>query len=117
MSLSYDISASGTCGVLSLKGRIISDDDLSGIMLQVERTIVLGKKTWLCDLSELTYCNSTGLNLFVRILTKSRNAGGDCALINVQPGVKQLFDISRLSEIFTSYASIDEALNRYNTVS
>jgi anti-sigma B factor antagonist len=95
----------------------MSDEHLSEIILQAERLIALGKKYWLCDLSELEYCNSTGLNLFVRLLTKSRNAGGDCALVNLQPGVRKLFELSKLNEIFTGYASLEEALERYNTVS
>jgi len=105
------------CGILLLSGKIMSDESLPEIIAQVEEQIALGKKIWLCDLSELTYCNSTGLNLFIRILTKSRNAGGDCALINLQPGVRKLFELSKLNEIFTSYASMDEALERYNTIS
>jgi len=95
----------------------MSDELIPEIIAQVEAQIALGKKNWLCDLSTLTYCNSTGLNLFIRILTKSRNAGGDCALINLQPGVRKLFELSKLNEIFTSYASLDEALERYNTIS
>jgi anti-sigma B factor antagonist len=102
--------------MLRLKGRILSDEGLSEVVAGVATGIAAGKHNWLCDLSELTYCNSTGLNLFVRILTKSRNAGGDCVLINLQPGVRQLFERSRLNEIFTSYASVEEALSRYNTI-
>lgn len=116
MTLTYDITSSETCGILRLEGRIISDEGLSDIIAQVEQIIAQGKHTWLCDLSGLTYCNSTGLNLFIRILTKSRNAGGDCVLINLQPGVRQLFELSKLNEIFTSYASLEEALQRYNTI-
>jgi anti-sigma B factor antagonist len=96
---------------------MLSDEHLPEIIQQVGQTIALGKKYWICDLSELTYCNSTGLNLFIRILTKSRSAGGDCTLVNLQPGVRQLFELSKLNEIFTSYASLEEALARYNTVS
>lgn len=117
MQLSFDITSTPLCGILRLSGRILTDEHLPEIMAEVERNIALGKKIWLCDLSELTYCNSTGLNLFIRILTKSRNAGGDCALINLQPGVRSLFELSKLNEIFTSYASLEEALERYNTVS
>lgn len=117
MQLSIDITATPTCGILRLSGRILSDEHLPEIIVEVERTIALGKKNWICDLSELTYCNSTGLNLFIRILTKSRNAGGDCVLVNLQPGVRSLFELSKLNEIFTSYASVEEALERYNTVS
>jgi len=116
VGLQYDISSSSTCGILLLEGRIISDEGLSEIIEGVEKNIAEGKNTWLCDLSKLSYCNSTGLNLFIRILTKSRNAGGDCVLINLQPGVRQLFELSKLNEIFTSYASLQEALDRYNTI-
>lgn len=112
MELTYDIPSSKTCGMLRLKGRILSDEGLS----EVVAGIAAGEHNWLCDLSELTCCNSTGLSLFVRIFTKSGNAGGDCALINLQPGVRQLFGLSRLNEIFTSYASVEEALSRYNTI-
>lgn len=103
--------------MLKLTGRILSDEKLPEITQKVDYYIALGHKNWVCDLSELTYCNSTGLNLFVRILTKSRNAGGDCVLVDLQPTVKKLFELSRLNEIFTSYTSTEEALARYNTVS
>lgn len=95
----------------------MSDEGLTDIMQQVEQTIAMGKSNWLCELSDLAYCNSTGLNLFIRILTKARNAGGDCALINPQTGVQKLFELSKLNQIFTNYASLDEALDSYNTVS
>ena len=117
MSLRFDITSTPACGILRLSGRILSDENLQEILQQVDETIAAGKKWWLCDLSGLEYCNSTGLNLFVRLLTKSRSAGGDCVLINLQPGVKKLFELSKLIEIFTSYASLEEAIERYNTVS
>ena len=117
MQLTFNITVVPTHAVLKLSGRILSDEGLADILSQVETTIAAGSKNWLCDVSELTYCNSTGLNLFVRILTKSRSAGGDCSLVNLQPGVQKLFELSKLNEIFTSYASIEEAMERYNTIS
>jgi anti-sigma B factor antagonist len=95
----------------------MSDETLPEITQKVDEHIARGHKYWVCDLSELGYCNSTGLNLFVRILTKSRNAGGDCVLVDLQPSVKKLFELSKLNEIFTSYTSTEEALARYNTIS
>jgi anti-sigma B factor antagonist len=95
----------------------MSDEHLPEIIQQVEKNSASGQKNWLCDLSKLTYCNSMGLNLFIRILTRSRTAGGDCVLVGLQPGVLRLFELSKLNEIFTSYASLEEALERYNTVS
>lgn len=116
MSLSHDIKVEQTCGILRLSGRMLSDDGISDVISGVESHIAKGAKNWVCDISGLSYCNSTGLNLFVRILTKSRNAGGDCALIGMQPTVRQLFELSKLNEIFTTCASVEEALGRYNTI-
>ncbi|HLP55454.1 MAG TPA: STAS domain-containing protein [Fluviicola sp.] len=117
MQLTFDITVLPTHAVLKLSGRILSDEGLAEVLAKVETAIAAGSKNWLCDLGELSYCNSTGLNLFVRILTKSRSAGGDCALANLQPGVQKLFELSKLNEIFTSYASTQEATERYNTIS
>lgn len=117
MQLTFDITSAPGYGILRLSGRILSDEKLPEVLTQVESAIANGSTYWLCDLSQLTYCNSTGLNLFIRVLTRARIAGGDCALCGLQETVRKLFELSKLNEIFTSYASLDEALNRYNTIS
>lgn len=117
MQLTFDITSTPVCGILRLSGRILSDEQMPEILTQIDAAIAAGTKNWLCDLSKLTYCNSMGLNLFIRLLTRARNSGGDCILSGLQPGVQKLFELSKLDEIFTSYASEEEALNRYNTIS
>lgn len=109
MSLTVDIKTEGVIGIIALSGRIISDDQLNDILSKVEQAIASGTKSWICELTQLTYCNSIGLNLFIRILTKARNAGGDCSLVNLQPHVEQLFKLSKLSEIFSAFKTIEEA--------
>ena len=116
MALSFEITSTPGCAILSLKGRIITDEYLSEIIAQVENGILQGTNNWVYELSQLEYCNSIGLNLLVRTLTKARNAGGDCVLVNLQPGVKKLFELSKLNQIFTAFDSLDEAKARYNTI-
>lgn len=114
MQVSAHITIAPSSAVLQLSGRILSDEGLSAILADVDKAIASGARNWICHLKELSYCNSTGLNLFVRVLTKSRNAGGDCILAEVQPGVAKLLELSKLNEIFTSYASLEEAVARFN---
>jgi anti-anti-sigma factor len=109
MSANYHVNASGANGVVTIKGRIMSDDGMSTCFDEVAVASAKGTKHWVCDASELEYCNSTGLNFFVRMLTRSRNNGGDCALVGLQPNVAKLFQLSKLNEIFTSYATLEEA--------
>jgi anti-sigma B factor antagonist len=115
MELSFDISVTPACAVLELKGRIISTDDTAAIIERAEAIIANGTSNWICDLGGVSYCNSTGLNLFVRMLTKTRNAGGDCVLADLQPAVAKLFELSKLNEIFTSFAGIETAKERFKT--
>lgn len=114
MQVNAHITVSPSSAVLQLDGRVLSDEGLTAILADVDKAIAAGSKNWICHLKDLTYCNSTGLNLFVRVLTKSRNAGGDCVLAEVQPGVAKLLELSKLNEIFTSYASLEEAVARFN---
>lgn len=116
MSCSFTIETQGTCAVISLSGRMVGSEDLSAIIEQVEKEIGKGAINLICDCSNLEYCNSTGLNFFVRLLTKSRNKGGDCALVQLQPAVAKLFALSKLNEIFTSYDSVEHAKSGFNTV-
>lgn len=114
MSALFDLKTQGSCAVISLSGRMIGSDDIASIMENVEKSIQAGSINVVCDCAELEYCNSTGLNFFVRLLTKSRSKGGDCVLVNLQPSVEKLFTLSKLNEIFTSYDSVENALTSFN---
>ncbi len=116
MSLSFNITTEGNCGILALSGRMIGSDATAEAMESVETLLNGGSVTHIiCDCSGLEYCNSTGLNFFVRLLTLSRKKGGDCGLTQLQPTVQKLFNLSKLNEIFTSFDSVDSAKSSYNT--
>ncbi len=114
MSATFQLQTQGSCVVILLSGRMVGSDDIAQIMEGVEKSIAAGNINVVCDCSDLEYCNSTGLNFFVRLLTKSRSKGGDCRLANLQPGVEKLFNLSKLNEIFTSYDSVENALTSFN---
>jgi anti-sigma B factor antagonist len=114
MSALFQLQTQGTCAVISLSGRMVGSDDIAEIMNNADSAIQSGSINVICDCSSLEYCNSTGLNFFVRLLTKSRSKGGDCVLVNLQPAVEKLFTLSKLNEIFTSYDSVDNALTSFN---
>jgi len=61
-------------------------------------------------LKELSYINSTGINVLINLLTKARNAGGELAICNINESIKKLLIISKLNTIFNSFESENEAL-------
>lgn len=114
--MDYEIVHQEKCGVIALKGRMISDENVSNLLRDVENGLQNGVLYWIIDCIALEYCNSTGLNVFIRILTKSRNLGGDAALVQLQPSVQKLFELSKLNEIFTSYNTVEMAVAHYNSI-
>ena len=65
-------------------------------------------------MSKVSYINSSGLNLLVRLLTKARNKGGELVLISLSESVEKLFFITKLNSIFTICADATEAQNIFN---
>ena len=114
MSATFEITKSSNFVLVKISGRIISDEGLSEALTTIEEILSADLKAVLCDCSRLEYCNSTGLNFFVRMLTRSRKAGLDCVLVNLQPSVKKLFEISKLNEIFSCFNSTDEVEAKFN---
>lgn len=113
MNFSYEIKSQENVTILSLKGKIMTDEDLIEISKEIIKLIEKGLCNLVFDLKELNYINSTGINLFMRTLTKARVNNGDLIFSNVIGTVSDLFKIAKLNEIYTIYSSQDEAVNHF----
>jgi len=82
------------------------------LMSSIEKVIKSGNNRIILELSELKYMNSTGLNIMINVLTKTRDAGGKAILANISENVKQLFVVTKLDTIFSIAATKDEALKK-----
>ncbi len=62
------------------------------------------------DCSELNYISSSGLRIFLTIQKKMMAAGGKLKLYGMQPAIREIFDISGFSSIFSIYADKQAAM-------
>jgi anti-anti-sigma factor len=69
-----------------------------------------GSKNLIIDMSELAYVSSMGLRAFVVIGKLLQEKGGTLRLSAVTGLVKQVFEITRLSNAFPMHESVDAAL-------
>jgi anti-anti-sigma factor len=53
----------------------------------------------LIDLKNVSYVDSSGLAAFIELFQKMKRYGGKMILSNLTPGVKKIFDVSRLDMI------------------
>ena len=114
MSIKHTLRTEAKAIIISIEGRIVTDNDTADLLKEIQVNIEEDYKTFYFDLNRLEYITSSGLNFFVRILTRTRNVGAEVTLCGIQGNVEKLFAISKLNEIFTFSPSLTEALNNVN---
>lgn len=66
------------------------------------------------DLSGLEFIDSSGLGSLVSIIKMVRKVQGDLRLCGLTPGVRSIFQLTRLFKVFTAYDSVDEAVTSFS---
>ncbi|MBL8010664.1 MAG: STAS domain-containing protein [Flavobacteriales bacterium] len=104
------IDPTDTCPVFKLQGRLMDQQQADRLLSSLEEGLAGGQHNVVLDMSDLQYMNSTGLNILINVLTRTRNAGGDAIISGLSPSVRQLFVVTKLDSVFTITGGVDEAL-------
>lgn len=99
--------------VLSLEGDFIGELDQSVLSSNVQKLLAGGTKWFVVDLRGVHYINSCGLGSLVSSLTTLRKVGGDLRLASANPGVHDLFEMTRLVKVFDFHDTVEAALAGY----
>ena len=110
-----DFSLEKEAGVnlVALTGRLLGEDAVSSISKSVLEVIDGVFKNVIFDLKELSYINSSGINMFMKVITKSRVNNGEVLFFGVSGDVEKLFKIAKLNEIYTIYSTKEEAISHF----
>ncbi|MGO9437036.1 MAG: STAS domain-containing protein [Terracidiphilus sp.] len=95
--------------VLHVAGRM---DAESAALLegQCDFCISEGMTSLVIDLGDLSYVSSMGLRSFVGIAQKLKSKGGELRICRLTGLVRQVFEITRLNQVFPMYESVESAL-------
>lgn len=104
------VSEERNCKVFHLKGRLMDQQQADHLMATLDKELAGDHKTVVLDMGALQYMNSTGLNILINVLTRTRNAGGDTLIAAVSHSVRQLFVVTKLDTVFTITNTVDEAV-------
>jgi len=63
------------------------------------------------DLSRVSYIDSSGLAVLIEGMQNVGGYGGKFALAGLQDGVRPIFEIARLDQVFRIYPDVDAALS------
>jgi anti-sigma B factor antagonist len=94
-------------------GKLTNEEDSLTLNDKIDLDLSTGQTNLVFDFSQLEQCNSSGLNIMIRALTKARTAGGDLVICNMNEALNKLFTITKINEIFSIYSNLDEALKHF----
>lgn len=66
------------------------------------------------DLSELHYCDSTGMTVIITAYHRARAAGSSFSVARLSPAMTQLFRVAGLDQILTPHSSVEAAVDALN---
>ena len=113
MSLEFNISSNNGISIVSFKGKIVSDEQLVLLQKEINGLNEVNAMNLIFDFGQLTHINSSGLNFIIRSLTRSRIINRDLVLTSITGNVKKIFEIAKLTEIFSIYTTVSEAINHF----
>jgi anti-sigma B factor antagonist len=105
-----EVTQSEGAVVISLVGEIVSRTEQTAITEAVGAKLAEGERVFVLDLSEVPYISSLGIAVLVTTYVKINREGGTLRLVNPRPRVAQVLDMTKVADMFTSYASVEEAL-------
>ncbi|HSH38394.1 MAG TPA: STAS domain-containing protein [Chthoniobacterales bacterium] len=81
-----------------------------GIASSLKSMIARKPKQLVIDLSRVSYIDSSGLAVLIEGMQNVASYGGKFALAGLQEGVRPIFEIARLDQVFRIYPDVDSAL-------
>ncbi len=109
----FELQVTEQDGVLifHMIGRLMDQQTADLLMGALDKELAKGHKHVVLDMSRLQYMNSTGLNILINVLTRSRNAGGDALIAGISESVRQLFIVTKLDSVFVLAKDIPAAIS------
>ncbi|MBK9759762.1 MAG: STAS domain-containing protein [Flavobacteriales bacterium] len=105
------VSQRDGCKIFHMTGRLMDQKEADHMMEILEHELGDHRDlNVLLDMSQLQYMNSTGLNILISVLTRTRKGGGEVLISGMSTGVRQLFIVTKLDTVFTIKNSVEEAL-------
>lgn len=95
--------------VLHIEGRLDTTQS-DGFEKEITEILDQGHDKVILDCTGLNYISSSGLRIFLIIQKKMMASGGQFKVCNLQPAIKEIFDMSGFSMIFNIFPDLDTAL-------
>lgn len=110
-----DVSTANGATVVHPSGERLDIEVAGDFRAMLLSLIEQGHRRLVVDLADVTFIDSSGLGALVSALKtlKRSDNGGDVRLARVQAPVVSLLEIIRLNRVFTTYSTVEQAVQSY----
>jgi len=109
VSLSVQMRRVGDVVVIACRGTIVGGADARELQGRIEPLLPLEPNIVL-DATEVTFLDSAGVGVLVRLLHRTRGASGDLKLCGLPRRIADMLRITRLNAVFDVHPGEDEAI-------
>ncbi len=95
--------------ILHLSGHI-DESAADALNAELDQLFENGVNQIIFDLSEVKFMGSSGLGQIMRAYRELRDSSGYVRIVNPQPLIEDLFDLTKLNKIITIHPSVEDAL-------
>lgn len=95
--------------LFKLQGNLLEVKDADPILFELDnhpdpiRVVI--------NCAQIKHLNSSGINVFLKILTQLRNRGGELVLCELPQHITKLLIITKLNSIFSVFENEEQAIN------
>ena len=90
--------------------KFLDDGDIQQMGDELFQVVDSGDEKILLDMSTIEFLSSAGLNRFIMLHKKVKNAGGELRLVNVTSEIEKIFAITRLNTLFSIHPDLPSGL-------
>jgi anti-sigma B factor antagonist len=108
-----EVTSSSAAGaaIVHVTGDVTSDG-IDALRQGIAKAIAFKQPKVIVDLTQTSFLSSPGLAVLVQAMQLSQRNGSKLLLAGANDRVRGIFEISRLTEVFTMVPSLEEAIAR-----
>ncbi len=95
--------------IIKIMGNLMDKGQAVSMIEDIDMLIEEGFLNYIICMEEFKFMNSTGLNVLINVLTKTRNEGGETVLCCLPANIKTLIIVTKLNNVFTVADSLSDA--------
>lgn len=112
--LNISVRQAGDVAILDLGGKVTIGEGSIALRTAVRNLIAEGKTKVLLNMSDISYCDSSGIGELVSSFSAIQREGGSMKLLNLTKKLKELMSITKLLTVFDNFEDEEAALASFN---